>query len=253
MAIPERNLFTSSFYYSKQTTFCQSLPYRLLWIITQAEKLLEGVNTKAKICHHFKKLWIYSAPCPESAKSISVERRASHRFPSEWDNRERETLLPPLALGEDSNLRLAALSHVATWMEIFCASSRTALTGRFIMWGSAARGPPQTPAAAWTSSGARLSGGVECSATAAPWFVGSLCVRVTSLQFTSALSCISNLKNNLSTTGREIELAFRGTWKQVLHKQSYSAMPEMTRRYHTGRQGTCKNLKLPNVGMNKKN
>ncbi len=153
MVILERNRFTSSFYYSKQTTFCQSLPYQLLSIITQAEKLPEGVKTKAKICHHFKKLWIYSAPCPESAKSISVERRASHRFPSEWGNRERETLLPPLALGEDSNLRLAALSHVATWMEIFCTPSRTALTGRFIMWGSAARGLPQTPAAAWTSSG----------------------------------------------------------------------------------------------------
>lgn len=176
-----------------------------------AEKLPEGEKIKAKICHHFKKLWIYSAPCPESANSISVERRASNHFPSEWVNREREKLLPPLVLGEDSNLRLAALSHVATWMEIFCASSRTALTGRFIMWGSAARGPPQTPAAAWMSSGARLSGGAQCSATAAPWFVESLCVRVTSLEFTSALSCISNLKNNLSTKWRERELAFQGT------------------------------------------
>lgn len=181
-----------------------------------------------------------------------MERRASHHFPSEWVSREREKLLPPLALGEASNLRLAAFSHVATWMEIFCASSRTALTRRFIMWGSAARGPPQTPATAWTSSGARLSGGVECSTTAAPRFVGSLCVRVTSLQFTSALSCISNLKNNLSTTGREIELAFRGRWKQVLDKQSYSATPEMPWQYHTGMQGTCKNLKLQNVGMKKK-
>lgn len=49
----------------------------------------------------------------------------------------------PLAFGEDGNSSLAAFSHVATWMEILCASSRTPLTRRFIMCISAARGPPR--------------------------------------------------------------------------------------------------------------
>lgn len=96
IAIPDtKNLFTFLILlYSKQTTFwqriCRSPPHRLLCIIVRAAKLPEWKKIKAKICHHFKKLWIYSAPCPESANSVSVERRASHHLPSEWVNRERE-------------------------------------------------------------------------------------------------------------------------------------------------------------------
>lgn len=179
--IKKKTVYFLNLLYSKQTTFwqriCRSPPHRLLCIIVRAAKLPEGKKIKLKsatISKNFESILLHALN-PLTLSQWSGELvTTSHR--SGLTERERGKFLPPLVLGEDSNLRLAALSHVATWMEIFCASSRTALTGRFIMWGSAARGPPQTPAAAWASSGARLSGGAQRNARAAPWFVESLSV-----------------------------------------------------------------------------
>lgn len=79
-------------------------------------------------------------PCLEEKQKgmrEKVGRRKGANGVCVWGN------FPPLAFGEGGNSSLAAFSHVATWMEILCASSRTPLTRRFIMCISAARGPPQ--------------------------------------------------------------------------------------------------------------
>ncbi len=216
MVILERNRFTSSFYYSKQTIFFARVylinffrsSHRLRSYLREWKQKLKY----ATISKNFESILLHALN-PLSLSQWSGELvTASHR--SGVTEREKHFSLrwllartviwgwrpsPMLRLG----WRFSAHPAEQLWQG-------ASLCGA-LQQGVCLRRPPLPERVLRRCGALRYSGTLVCGE-----FV---CAGVTSLQFTSALSCISNLKNNLSTTGREIELAFWGTWKQVLDKQ----------------------------------